>query len=69
MTKIPYKNRKNSFITVKALKNPYGEGSDPVVSLGCTLKGDAENPTWKVHIPMDILEEVIEALNICHHDK
>jgi len=31
--------------------------------VGCTLKGDIENPSWKVHIPKDILKEVVDELN------
>ena len=58
----PYKGRKNSFITVSTLEEPYGKGSDSVVSVGCTLKGDTDNPSWKVHIPMDLLERVALAL-------
>ena len=58
----PYKDRENSFITVSTIDQPYGEGSDSVVSVGCTLKGNTDNPTWKVHIPMDLLESVALAL-------
>ena len=58
----PYKGRKNSFITVSTLEEPYGKGSDSVVSVGCTLKGDTDNPSWKVHIPMELLESVALAL-------
>ena len=58
----PYKDREKAFITVSTLEEPYGEGSKPVVSVGCTLKGDTDNPTWKVHIPIDLLESVSLAL-------
>lgn len=58
----PYKDRDNSYIVVRTLLKPYGEESEPVVSVGCTLKGDTENPSWKVHIPMDMLERVALAL-------
>ena len=59
---VPYKDRYNSYIVVRTLLKPYGEESEPVVSVGCTLKGDTENPSWKVHIPMDMLERVALAL-------
>ena len=62
MTKIPYRDREKSFIVIKSLREPYGPGSGEVVSIGCTLKNDVENPTWKVHIPKDILPDVIESL-------
>ena len=58
----PYKDREKAFITVSTLEEPYGEGSKPVVSVGCTLKGDTDNPSWKVHIPIDLLESVSLAL-------
>ena len=58
---IPYRNRDKSSIIVAYLEEPYGPGSDPVVSIGCTLKDDVDNPTWKVHVPIDILDDVINA--------
>jgi hypothetical protein len=68
MITIPYKNREKSFITLKLIKQPYGKESDPVISLGCTLKSDVENPTWKVHIPLNILNDVIIALKDFNHE-
>lgn len=62
MRAIPYKDRDKSFIVVKEILEPYGPGTDSVVSVGCTLKGDVEDPTWKVHIPKNILGDVIQAL-------
>ena len=62
MRAIPYKDRDKSFIVIKEIQEPYGPGSDSVVSVGCTLKGDVEDPTWKVHIPKNILGDVIQAL-------
>jgi hypothetical protein len=62
MRAIPYKDRDKSFIVVKEIFEPYGPGTDSVVSVGCTLKGDVEDPTWKVHIPKNILGDVIQAL-------
>lgn len=59
---VPYKDRKNSSIVVAFLEEPYGKNTEPVVSVGCTLKGDADNPSWKVHVPINILEEVVEAM-------
>jgi len=63
MKSIPYTTRENSFIVIKSIDEPYGPGSESVVSVGCTLKGDIENPSWKVHIPKDILKEVVDELN------
>jgi len=53
---------KNGVISVTKIKEPYGEGSGTVASIGISLSGDANNPEWKVHIPLDNLDEVIAAL-------
>ncbi len=58
----PYTDREKASITVMTVKDPHGPDSAPVVSIGCTLRGDVENPTWKVHIPPDLLEDVALAL-------
>lgn len=52
----------NGVISVTKLQNPYGEGSGTVASIGISLNGDTNNPEWKVHIPLDNLDEVIQAL-------
>lgn len=57
-----YSNRPKAYITVKLIEEPYGEDTEKVVSIGCTLKGDMQNPTWKVHIPMDLAESVGQEL-------
>ena len=36
---IPYKDRENSYVVVKKIIEPYGPGSEPVISIGSTLKG------------------------------
>ena len=59
---IPYKDRPNASIVVTRLEEPYGKQTEPVVSIGCTLKNDINNPTWKVHIPENILDEVLSAI-------
>lgn len=66
---VSYKNRENSYIVVSRIAEPYGPGSDPVVSVGCTLKGDIRNPTWKVHIPEDLLDDVIQSIQLARLDK
>ncbi|MEO1938958.1 MAG: hypothetical protein ABGW85_10045 [Sulfurimonas sp.] len=53
---------KNGVISVTKLENPYGEGSGTVASIGISLNGEASNPEWKVHIPLDNLDDVIKAL-------
>jgi hypothetical protein len=52
----------NGVISVTKLENPYGEGSGTVASIGISLSGEANNPEWKVHIPLENLDEVIKAL-------
>jgi hypothetical protein len=42
------------------MEHPYGATSHPVVSIGISLKG--EEPDWKVHIPYENIDELIEAL-------
>ena len=61
-TTIPLSSTKRGVISVTKIERPYGEESAPVASVGISLTGDAENPEWKVHIPMDNLDEVIKAL-------
>ena len=62
MTTIPLHSTKKGTISVTKIEKPYGEESAPVASVGISLTGDSQNPDWKVHIPMDNLEEVIKAL-------
>lgn len=53
---------KKGVISVTKVEKPYGEKSADVASIGISLAGNADEPEWKVHIPMANLEEVIEAL-------
>jgi len=62
MESIPYKDRKGCYIVVKEIKEPYGPGTSPVISIGSTLKGDVDNPTWKVHVPVDLVDNLVKAL-------
>lgn len=57
-----YSNRPKSYITVTTIEDPYGDGSGKVASIGCTLKGDIQNPTWKVHVPLDLAVSVGQEL-------
>jgi hypothetical protein len=49
-------------ITVTTIAEPYGPKSESVVSIGISLKSDASEPEWKVHIPKANIDQVIEAL-------
>jgi len=49
-------------ITITKVDQPYGPKSDSVASIGISLKADATEPEWKVHIPKANIAQVIEAL-------
>jgi len=53
---------KNGVISVTKIEEPYGKDSGTVASIGISLSGDAETPEWKVHLPMNNLDDVIAAL-------
>ena len=53
---------KNGVISITKIDEPYGKDSASVASIGISLAGNADEPEWKVHLPMDNLDEVIEAL-------
>ncbi len=59
---IPLSGTKNGVISVTKINEPYGAGSGTVASIGISLNGEADKPEWKVHIPLDNLDEVIAAL-------
>jgi len=61
-TTIALNGTKKGVISVTKIDEPYGAGSHSVASVGISLTGNAENPEWKVHLPMDNLDAVIEAL-------
>ncbi len=51
---------KKGVISIATVSEPYGTGTDTVASVGVSLTGD--DVEWKVHIPLDNLDSVIEAL-------
>ena len=53
---------KKGVISVTKIDKPYGENSHSVASIGVSLTGNDQEPEWKVHIPLDNIDEVIEAL-------
>ena len=53
---------KKGIISVMKIDEPYGADSATVASVGISLAGNADEPEWKVHIPLENLDEVIEAL-------
>lgn len=60
---IPLASTKNGTISVSKIEQPYGENSGTVASIGISLSGNAEAPDWKVHLPIENLDEVIAALS------
>ncbi|MEA1915115.1 MAG: hypothetical protein U9N30_07345 [Campylobacterota bacterium] len=60
LNQIPLAGTKKGIISIAKVSEPYGAGSDDVVSIGIALNGvDVE---WKTHIPFANLHEVIAAL-------
>lgn len=51
----------NGKIEVGELQQPYGKDSGSVASIAIALSEGGE-PNWKVHIPFENLDAVIEAL-------
>lgn len=49
-------------ISVAKLEEPYGKDSGTVASIGISLSGNTDAPEWKVHLPLENLDEVIQAL-------
>ncbi|EAH8299486.1 hypothetical protein ACLH6Q_000558 [Campylobacter fetus] len=54
---IALEGTKKGSILVAHIDEPYGKDSKPII-----LKGDNE-PDWKVHIPYENLDELIDVLN------
>ena len=52
----------NGKVEVAVINEPYGEGSDSVASIGIFLDANNQEPDWKVHLPKDNIDAVIEAL-------
>ncbi|MEA3513536.1 MAG: hypothetical protein U9R37_08020 [Campylobacterota bacterium] len=57
---IPLNGTKNGEITIVNITDPYGDNTGEVTSIGITLVGD--DVEWKVHIPKDNLDQLIESL-------
>ena len=60
---IPLNGTKNGVISVTKIEEPYGAGSGSVASVGISLVGNSNEPEWKVHIPLENIDAVIEALS------
>jgi len=51
---------KQGTISIANITEPYGANTEEVTSIGISLIGDEVE--WKVHIPKDNLDSVIQAL-------
>ncbi len=49
-------------IKIATIKEPYGENSESIVSIGIYLNSDSESPNWVAHIPKNNIDEVVDAL-------
>ncbi|MBD3789084.1 MAG: hypothetical protein IE885_01740 [Campylobacterales bacterium] len=56
---LPHKS--GGTITVVNINEPYGELSSTVTSIGVSLSD--KEPEWKVHIPINKIDELISALH------
>ncbi len=60
LAEISLAGTKKGKIFISNISEPYGAGTDDVVSIGISLNG--ETVEWKSHIPYANLDEVIEVL-------
>ena len=51
-------------ISIAKIDEPYGKESLTVASIGISLAGKADQPEWKVHIPLDNLDEVMPEVTV-----
>jgi hypothetical protein len=61
-TKLHLHGTNKGVISIAKIDQPYGKDSGTVASVGISLNGMSDEPDWKVHIPLENLDEVIEAL-------
>jgi len=60
LKKIDLAGTKSGKISVADVHQPYGAGSNDVVSVAIALNG--EDIEWKVHIPYENIDDVVAAL-------
>ena len=59
---------KDGIVSVAHITEPYGPKSEPVVSIGVDLHGKIKDPEWKVHIPYENIDDLIEALTLAKEE-
>lgn len=60
LAQIPLSGTKKGVIFISNITEPYGAGTEDIVSIGISLNG--KDIEWKSHIPYANLDEVIEVL-------
>lgn len=60
LKKFPLSGTKKGVISISNVSEPYGKGTEDIVSIGISLNG--KDIEWKSHIPYGNLDEVIEVL-------
>ena len=67
LAEIALHGTKNGKIMITEVTEPYGKGTNDVVSIGIALNG--KDVEWKSHIPYENLEAVIEELQKAKSNK
>lgn len=67
ISEITLHGTKKGLIIVSDITEPYGKGTNDVVSIGITLNG--KDVEWKSHIPYENLDELIEKLTQARDNK
>lgn len=57
---LPLAGTKKGLISISNVSEPYGKGTDDIVSIGISLNG--KDIEWKSHIPYENLDDVIAVL-------
>lgn len=67
ISEIALHGTKKGLIIVSDITEPYGTGTNDVVSIGVALNG--KDVEWKSHIPYENLDEVIAQLIVARDNK
>jgi hypothetical protein len=59
---IPLSGTKDGKISISKIDEPYGKNSNSVLSIGIFLDGTKSQPDWKIHIPKENIDSLIDAL-------
>lgn len=57
---LPLAGTKKGIISISNVTEPYGKGTEDIVSIGISLNG--KDIEWKSHIPYSNLDDVIKVL-------